>query len=41
MMEAQTDVSVLRSPVNLRHMHTGNVFYTPLTSFGGMYIYKK
>ncbi|XP_012135307.1 transmembrane protein 170A [Megachile rotundata] len=37
MMEAQTDVSVLRSPVNLRHMNTGNVFYTPLTSFAEMW----
>lgn len=36
-MEAQTDVSVLRSPVNLRHMNTGNVFYTPLTSFAEMW----
>lgn len=38
MMEAQTDISVLRPPVNLRNINTGNVFYTPLTSFAGMYI---
>ncbi|KAK1135630.1 hypothetical protein K0M31_000218 [Melipona bicolor] len=34
-MEAQTDTSVLRSPVNLRN--TGNGFYTPLTSFAEMW----
>ncbi|XP_015436616.1 PREDICTED: transmembrane protein 170A [Dufourea novaeangliae] len=33
-MEAQTDVPVLRPP-NLRN--TGNVFYTPLTSFAEMW----
>ncbi|CAK9828207.1 Transmembrane protein 170A [Anthophora retusa] len=37
MMEAQTDISVLRPPVNLRNMNTGNVFYTPLTSFAEMW----
>lgn len=41
MMEAQTDISVLRPPVNLRNINTGNVFYTPLTSFAGMYIFIK
>ena len=35
-MEAQTDTSVLRPPVNLRS--TGNGFYTPLTSFAGMFV---
>ncbi|KAK9303043.1 hypothetical protein QLX08_005150 [Tetragonisca angustula] len=34
-MEAQTDTSVLRPPVNLRS--TGNGFYTPLTSFAEMW----
>ncbi|CAK9814387.1 Transmembrane protein 170A [Anthophora plagiata] len=37
MMEAQTDTSVLRPSVNLRNMNTGNVFYTPLTSFAEMW----
>ncbi|PBC26660.1 transmembrane protein 170A [Apis laboriosa] len=37
MMEAQTDISVLRPPVNLRNINTGNVFYTPLTSFAEMW----
>lgn len=36
-MEVQTDTSVLRPPVNVRSMNTGNVFYTPLTSFAEMW----
>ncbi|XP_017883964.1 transmembrane protein 170A [Ceratina calcarata] len=36
-MEAQTDTSVLRPPVNVRTVNTGNIFYTPLTSFAEMW----
>lgn len=34
-MDTQTDVNLPRPQMTLRNVNSGNVFYTPLTSFAG------